>query len=39
MIEGAGGSIQLTEKPKVEKKKKEKKAKPAKPDPEEAPKA
>ena len=27
MIEGAGGSIQLTEKPKVEKKKKEKKAK------------
>ena len=27
MIEGAGGSIQITEKPKVEKKKKEKKAK------------
>jgi large subunit ribosomal protein L15 len=36
MIEGAGGSIQLTEKPKVEKKKKEKKAKPAKPAAEEA---
>ena len=31
MIEGAGGSIQITEKPKVEKKKKEKKAK--KPEP------
>ena len=40
MIEGAGGSIQITEKPKVEKKKKkEKKAKPAKPEAEEAPKA
>jgi large subunit ribosomal protein L15 len=38
MIEGAGGSIQITEKPKVEKKKKEKKAKP-KPAAEEAPKA
>src|SRR3954453_14890037 len=38
MIEGAGGSIQLTEKPKVEKKKKEKKAKP-KPAAEEASKA
>jgi large subunit ribosomal protein L15 len=39
MIEGAGGSIQITEKPKVEKKKKEKKAKPAQPAAEEAPKA
>ena len=29
MIEGAGGSIQITEKPKVEKKKKEKKPKKA----------
>jgi large subunit ribosomal protein L15 len=38
MIEGAGGSIQLTEKPKIEKKKKEKKAKP-KPAAEEASKA
>jgi large subunit ribosomal protein L15 len=38
MIEGAGGSIQITEKPKVEKKKKEKKAKP-KPAADEAPKA
>ena len=38
MIESAGGSIQLTEKPKVEPKKKEKKAKPAKPAAEEAPK-
>jgi len=38
MIEGAGGSIQITEKPKVEKKK-EKKAKPAKPEAEEAPKS
>ena len=39
MIEGAGGSIQITEKPKVEKKKKEKKkAKPAQPAAEEAPK-
>ena len=37
MIEGAGGSVQLTEKPQVEKKKKEKQAKPAKA--EEAPKA
>ena len=37
MIEGAGGSVQLTEKPKVEKKKREKKAKKEKP--EEAPKA
>ena len=34
MIEGAGGSIQLTEKPKVEKKVKEKKAKkPEQPEP------
>jgi large subunit ribosomal protein L15 len=40
MIEGAGGSIQLTPKPEPEPKKKEKpKAKPAKPEPEEAPKA
>src|ERR671923_2738860 len=40
MIEGAGGSIQLTEKPKVERKKEKKpKAKPATPAPEEAPKA
>jgi len=38
LIEGAGGSIHITEKPKVEKKKKEKKAKP-KPAAEEAPKA
>jgi len=38
MIEGAGGSIQLTPKPQPEPKK-EKKAKPAKPAPEEAPKA
>jgi len=37
MIEGAGGSVQLTEKPKAEPKKKEKKAKKEKP--EEAPKA
>ena len=40
MIEAAGGTIQLTEKPKVEpKKKREKKARPAKPAAEEAPKA
>ena len=39
VIEAAGGSIQLTEKPKIERKKKEKKAKFAKPAPEEAPKA
>jgi large subunit ribosomal protein L15 len=39
VIEAAGGSIQLTEKPKIERKKKEKKAKLAKPAPEEAPKA
>jgi len=38
MIEAAGGSIQLTEKPKVERKK-DKKARPAKPAPEEAPKS
>ena len=38
MIEAAGGSIQLTEKPKVERKK-DKKAKPATPVPEEAPKS
>jgi large subunit ribosomal protein L15 len=37
MIEAAGGSIELTEKPKVERKKE--KAKPAKPAPEEAPKS
>src|SRR5919108_1386626 len=40
MIEGAGGSIQLTPKPQPEKKKEKKpKAKPATPAPEEAPKA
>ena len=39
MIEGAGGSIQLTPKPQPEPKKEKPKAKPAKPAPEEAPKA
>jgi large subunit ribosomal protein L15 len=39
MIEGAGGSIQLTPKPEPEPKKEKPKAKPAKPAPEEAPKA
>jgi large subunit ribosomal protein L15 len=39
MIEAAGGSIQITEKPKVEPKKKDKKARPAKAPAEEAPKA
>ncbi len=39
MIEGAGGSIQLTPKPQPEPKKQKPKAKPARPAPEEAPKA
>jgi large subunit ribosomal protein L15 len=39
MIEGAGGSIQLTPKPQPERKKDKRKAKPAKPAPEEAPKS